>query len=114
MGGNREACKGTVAGGLQRHGGFFRNREACKGTGAGGLQRHEGSFRNREACKGTVAGGLPKFRPSIPIIARVVELKEGRQLMLNRGIHPVIEDSSMTTAALVLQLGFSSSYVVST
>jgi len=63
---------------------------------------------------GQMAQRLAKFRPSILIIARVVEPKDGRQLMLNRGIHPVIEDSSMTTAALVLQLGFSSSYVVST
>lgn len=60
-----------------------------------------------------MAQRLAKFRPTMPILARVTEAKEGRQLMLNRGVHPVIEHSSMTTADLAAQLGFTSAHVIS-
>merc|ERR1712232_1006445 len=63
---------------------------------------------------GAMAKRIAKFRPEVPVLARVTDPKEGRQLMLVRGVHPVIEQSAMETPALAKQLGFSSVHVVST
>jgi pyruvate kinase len=55
---------------------------------------------------------ISKFRPVVPVFARVSSPKEGRQLMLHRCIHPVMQASDVATTELAAELGYRSAHIV--
>jgi pyruvate kinase len=48
---------------------------------------------------GRTAENIARYRPYVPIVAFVPDAKLGRQLQLNRGIHPFIAPSDLTSTS---------------
>jgi len=57
---------------------------------------------------GDLARCIAKHRPAVPVMVYVQDPKEGRQLMLHRGVHPICGEGASEPASLAVEFGFSS------